>query len=163
MSRCCSTTLFVVLSATQALAQFEQGSIVGLVVDPQNAPVSGAVIQIRSSTTNVSREVTTSPSGEYNSLPLPPGPYRISVRQPGFREKAVDVSLAVSQRLQADFTLELGSVSEQVIVEATPPAIETESSDISQVKQAQEIVDLPLNTRNFTQLVQLAPGVLTGV
>ena len=54
-------------------------------------------------------------------------------------------------------------MSEQVIVEARAAAIETESSDIGQVKQAKEIVDLPLNTRNFTQLVQLAPGVLTGV
>jgi hypothetical protein len=62
-----------------------------------------------------------------------------------------------------DVALELGAVSEKVLVEAAPPAIETESSEMGQVKQAREIVDLPLNTRNFTQLVQLAPGVTTGV
>jgi hypothetical protein len=149
--------------AVRAFAQFELGSIVGLVTDPQRAPVSGAVVQIRSATTNVSRETTTSESGEYNSLPLPPGRYRLTVRQPGFGEQVIEVTLAVGQRLQADFKLELGSVSEQVVVQAAPPAIETESSEIAQVKESQEIIDLPLNTRNFTQLVQLAPGVLTGV
>ena len=75
--RRCVTALFVVLSLSPAmLAQFEQGSIVGTVADPQSAPVPGATVQIRSSTTNVSREVTTTESGEYNSLPLPPGRYR---------------------------------------------------------------------------------------
>ena len=101
------------------LAQFEQGSIVGQVNDPQGAPIAGATVQIRSSTTNVSREVTTSASGEYNSLPLPPGVYTVTVRQQGFRDKAIEVTLGVSQRLQADFAMELGTVSEQVIVEAS--------------------------------------------
>jgi len=144
-------------------AQFEQGSIVGTVTDPQKAPVANATIQIRSNSTNVSREVTTSAGGEYNSLPLPPGIYTVSVRQAGFKERAVEVNLGVSQRLQLDLALELGAVTDKVVVEGNPPAIETESSDIGQVKQAKEIIDLPLNTRNFTQLVQLAPGVLTGV
>jgi hypothetical protein len=144
-------------------AQFEQGSIVGTVTDPQKAPVSGAVVHIRSVTTNVSRDVSTSAAGEYNSLPLTPGQYTVSVRQAGFRERSAEVNVGVSQRVQADFTLELGAVTEQVVVQAAAPAIETESSDIGQVKQAREIVDLPLNTRNFTQLVQLAPGVLQGV
>lgn len=143
--------------------QFELGSVVGVVTDPAKAPVAGAVVQIRSSTTNVKREVTTSPSGEYNSLPLQPGHYVISVRQQGFRERTAEVTLGVSQRLQVDLALELGAVTEQVSVTASTPTIETASSEIGQVRAAKEIVDLPLNTRNFTQLVQLAPGVLTGV
>lgn len=156
--------LFCSVAATLPLfAQLELGSIVGQITDPQQAFISGAVVQIRSTTTNVSREVVSSSNGEYNSLPLPAGRYTISVRQPGFRERSMEVVLGVSQRLQADFTLEVGSVTDHVMVEARPAAIETQSSDIGQVKQAQEIIDLPLNTRNFTQLVQLAPGVLTGV
>lgn len=152
-----------IIAIQPARAQFEQGSVVGTVTDPQKAPVPEATVQIRSVATNVSRELVTSPTGEYNSLPLVPGPYVVTVRHAGFRDRAMEVNIGVSQRLQADFTLELGAVSEQVQVQASIPAIETESSDIGQVKQAQEIVDLPLNTRNFTQLVQLAPGVLTGV
>ncbi len=65
--------------------------------------------------------------------------------------------------MQADIALEIGSVTEQVNVSGSAPMIETASSEIGQVREAKEIVDLPLNTRNFTQLVQLAPGVLTGV
>lgn len=155
--------LFCALWGSVSFGQFEQGSIVGQVNDPQRAPIPGATVQIRSSTTNVSREAVTAASGEYNSLPLPPGVYTVTIRQQGFRDKAIEVTLGVSQRLQADFVMELGTVTEQVIVEARAAALETESSEVGQVKQAKEIVDLPLNTRNFTQLVHLAPGVLTGV
>src|SRR5713101_3249109 len=151
------------LASLSAWPQFELGSIVGLVTDPQRAPVAGATVEIRSLTTNVKREVTTSASGEYNSLPLQPGRYSVTVHQQGFREKSTELTLGVSQRLQVDFSLDLGSVTEQVNVSATAPTIETETSEIGQVRAAKEITDLPLNTRNFTQLVQLAPGVLTGV
>lgn len=164
MKRELTMKLFLALFfAAAAYAQFEQGSIVGTVTDPQQAPIANARVQIRSKTTNVTREVTTSDGGEYNSLPLQPGVYVVTIQQQGFKERSIEVSLGVSQRTQLDIALELGSVTGKVDVEGRPPSIETESSDLGQVKQAKEIVDLPLNTRNFTQLVQLAPGVLTGV
>src|SRR5688572_23382237 len=112
--------LLVVALSLSAFAQFEQGSIVGTVTDPQKAPIANATIQIRSTTTNVSREVTTSQGGEYNSLPLPPGPYTVTIRQQGFRERSAEVRVGVSQRIQMDFALELGSVTDKVTVEATP-------------------------------------------
>ncbi|MBM3726798.1 MAG: hypothetical protein FJW40_15415 [Acidobacteria bacterium] len=149
--------------AVRAYSQITLGSIVGQVTDPQKAPVAGATVEIRSLDTNVKREVATLEGGGYNSLPLPAGRYVITVRQAGFREKAVTVALGVSQRLQADFALELGQVTEQVSVSASAAVLETASSEIGQVRGAREIVDLPLNTRNFTQLVQLAPGVTQGV
>ena len=153
----------LVLASLPVRAQFEQGSIIGLVTDPQRAPIAGAAVEIRSTSTNVKREVVTSPDGEYNSLPLQPGQYIVTVKQSGFRDKSVQMNVGVSQRVQADFSLELGQVSEQVSVAAAVVTIDTESSEIGQVRGAKEIMDLPLNTRNFTQLVQLAPGVLTGV
>src|SRR5947207_12708061 len=96
------------LLSLPAWTQFELGSIVGLVTDPQKAPVAGAAVEIRSLTTNVKREVATSASGEYNSLPLQPGRYSITVHQQGFRDKSTELTLGVSQRLQVDFSLELG-------------------------------------------------------
>src|SRR6267142_6215609 len=141
------------LGSLPAWPQFELGSIVGLVTDPQRAPVAGATVEIRSLSTNVKREVTTSTSGEYNSLPLQPGRYAIAVRQQGFREQTLEATLGVGQRLQADFALQLGAVTEKVDVTASTSLIETASSEISKVRLAKEIVDLPLNTRNFTQLV----------
>lgn len=151
------------LLAGPALSQFELGSIVGLVTDPSKAPLTGATVEIRSLTTNVRREVLTNSSGEYNSLPLQPGRYEVLVTAPGFKNSASEVTLTVGQRLQADFAMELGAVTERVNVSASAAVIETASSEIGQVRASKEIVDLPLNTRNFTQLVQLAPGVLTGV
>src|SRR5262245_28446619 len=139
MRRCLRVWLVSLFLTLPNFAQFEQGSIVGQVNDPQKAPIANATVQIRSSSTNVSREVTTSASGEYNALPLPPGLYTVRVHQSGFRDKAFEVTLGVSQRLQADFTLELGTVTEQVVVEARPAAIETESSDIGQMKESKEI------------------------
>lgn len=144
-------------------AQFELGSIVGLVTDQQHAPVANAKVEIRSLDTNVTRQVTTSDNGEYNSLPVQPGRYAVVVHQQGFRDRSAEVTVGVNQRVQADFSMELGTVTEQVDVSASPVAVETASSEIGQVRPAKEIVDLPLNTRNFTQLVQLAPGVTTGV
>ncbi len=157
-----SVAVFVLLSLP-VWAQVEAGSLVGMVVDPQKSPVAGAAVEFRSLTTNVKREVVTSQNGEYNSLPLQPDRYTITVRMAGFRERSAEVTLAVGQRLQVDFPLEIGQVNEQVNVSAAPVTIETASSEIGQVRGAKEIVDLPLNTRNFTQLVQLAPGVTTGV
>src|ERR1041385_7522705 len=89
-------------------AQTELGNIVGLVLDPQKAPVSGAVVELRSLETNVKRDTATSVSGEYNSLPLPAGRYSVTVRHPGFRERVVQLTLTVGQRLQVDFNLEIG-------------------------------------------------------
>ena len=153
----------MILMTAPAWAQFELGSIVGLVTDPQQAPIAGATVEIRSLSTNVKRDAVTGGSGEFNSLPLPPGRYSVTVRQSGFRDKSVELTLGVSQRIQADFPMELSGVTEQVSVAARAATIETETSEIGQVKAAKEIIDLPLNTRNFTQLVQLAPGVVTGV
>src|SRR5262245_20133710 len=124
------------IGVARLCAQVELGSLVGMVTDPQGAPVAGATIEFRSVATNVKREVTTSASREYNSLPLQPGRYVISVRQSGFREKAAEVVLGVSQRAQVDFSLEIGQVNEQVSVSAATTTVETASSEIGQVRAA---------------------------
>src|SRR3954466_13032255 len=108
-------------------AQIEQGSVVGIVSDPQKAPVAGAAVTFRSLTTNVQREDLTKSDGEFNSLPLQPGRYAVTVKHAGFREQTVEAPLGVGQRLQIDFTLELGTVSEQVSVSASATVLETAS------------------------------------
>ena len=124
----------VLLLAAPAEAQFELGSIVGVVTDPQEGPLVGASVEIRSLSTNVIREVKTGSTGEYNSMPLQPGRYSISVKHPGFREGRTEVTLGTGQRLQADVRLELGAVTEHVNVTASAGVIETASSEISQVR-----------------------------
>jgi hypothetical protein len=142
-----------------AWAQFQFGSVVGLVKDTSQAPVPNAIVEIRSDTTNVVRRATTTTTGEYTFVSLPPDRYTLTVRHPGFRDQSRPVQLSVDQRLEADFTIEVGSVNEEVTVQAAAPLLETASTELGNVRSEKQVVDLPLNTRNFTQLVSLAPGV----
>ena len=75
-------------------AQFQFGSVVGLIKDASQAPVPGATIEIRSQSTNVARQATASPAGEYNFVSLPPDKYTITVKHPGFRDttRALELS-----------------------------------------------------------------------
>src|SRR6476646_4484199 len=90
------TRLFTaVFFATILSAQIEQGSFLGVVTDPQKSPVAGAAVEFLSLYTNVKRSTVTNATGEYNSLPLQPGRYSITVRQPGFRERTAAATLGV--------------------------------------------------------------------
>jgi hypothetical protein len=159
MFRRYSLVVCLLLLAESLWGQFEAGSIVGLVRDQQQAPVAGAVVEIRNLDTNVSRQLVTSPTGEFNSLSLSPGRYSVTVKQSGFRDAAQNINLAVGQRAGVDFNLELSSLTEQVTVAGEAPILATASSELGNVRSEKQIVELPLNTRNFTQLVYLAPGV----
>src|SRR2546423_7290772 len=130
-----------------SLAQFQFGSVTGLVKDPSQAPVPGASVEIRSQTTNVARQATTSAAGEYNFVSLPPDKYTITVRHQGFRDSSRSFELSVDQRLAADLTLEIGGVTEEVIVKGESALLETASSEVGNVRAEQQVVDLPLNTR----------------
>jgi len=114
--------------ATLCSAQFELGSIVGIVRDQSQAPVAGAKVEVRSLSTNLVRQLTTSSTGDFNSLSLPPGRYTVRVSQTGFRDKSQNIDLSVGQRAELDFALELGAVSEQVTVAAEAPLLESASS-----------------------------------
>jgi hypothetical protein len=149
----------ILFACSVVCAQFQFGSVVGFVRDSSQAPAPDAVVEIRSDTTNVVRRATTTNEGEYNFVSLPPDRYTITVRHTGFREQSRPVQVSVDQRVEVDFVLEVGSVSEQVTVEGAAPLLETASSELGNVRSEKQVVDLPLNTRNFTQLVDLAPGV----
>ena len=140
-------------------AQFDLGSVVGTVTDPGSLPITGATVELRSLTTNVTRQATTSDGGRFDFLSLQPDRYSLTVRQPGFREKTQSFELAVGQRTELDIAMDVGSVNEQITVAADAAQVETASSELSNVRTTKQVVDLPLNSRNFTQLVYLAPGV----
>src|SRR5205807_5383205 len=87
------------------------------------------------------------------------GPYALTAKQSGFKEATQNLELSVGQRLEVNVAMEVGASSQSVTVAANAVTVETASSDLSNVRTRQQVVDLPLNNRNFTQLVQLAPGV----
>jgi hypothetical protein len=140
-------------------AQFEVGSIVGLVTDPSGSVVANASVEVRETSTNASRKSTTSSTGQYDFLGLVPGTYVITVDQAGFARQSRTVRLAVSERLEVDVAVDVSATTQSVDVNTSVNTIETGSSELGNVRSQKQVQDLPLNSRNFTQLVYLAPGV----
>jgi hypothetical protein len=136
--------------------------LTGIVLDNAGALVPGARIVISNTGTNSRIELVTTADGLFVSPPLPSGAYLVEVSHPGFRTAARAVPLNVSERLGVNFTLELGAVSESVTVEAFSPVLQTEGATISTQRTEQEIKSIPINSRNFAELVRFTPGVVPG-
>jgi hypothetical protein len=159
MKRYCFVAYIAIgVLAPAAMAQFELGSVIGSVRDPSGLAMPNAAVEIRSTATNVARQTTTSALGEFDFVNLQPSRYSLAVTQKGFKEEMQTFELAVGQRLELNIAMEIGTESQSVNVDANAVMIETASSDLSNLRTNQQVVDLPLNSRNFTQLVQLAPG-----
>lgn len=159
MYRICSFAIYAVLASVPALAQFELASVVGTVKDPTGLAVPQVSIEIRNVATNTARTTATNDKGDYDFVAIQPGRYALTAKQLGFKPATRTFELVVSQRLQLDVSLEIGNATESLTVAADVVAIEAVSSDLNNLRTQQQVVELPLNNRNFTQLVQLAPGV----
>ncbi len=144
-------------------AQSDTARIVGTVTDTSGGSVAGATVAAIHTQTAIRTEVKTQSDGSYVITPLRVGNYRIEVTSQGFRKFVKpDVVLQVNQVALIDAQLQVGSVSQEIIVSAGAPILDTETSSLGQVINDRRIVDLPLNGRNFTQLATLVPGVTRG-
>jgi hypothetical protein len=152
--------LSVIVAAAPLRAQFEYGEILGTVRDASGAIVSGTKITVRGLNTNIQRTILTNDQGNYSFPDLRSETYEVSASAVGFRAaKSNPLLLRVGDRLRMDLTLEPGELSEQITVEAAAtPLLETDTSTRGQVIQSQQIEELPLNKRDYTQLVLLVPG-----
>jgi hypothetical protein len=152
--------LFLVFS-TASRAQNVQinGVFHGTVTDPTGAVVPGAKIVVRNLSSGQVREATTASNGFYTITQLAPGHYSISASKEGFSTATqADVELLVNQDLEANYTLSVGQVTQTVEVTSAPLMLKTASATLGQVVGAQQVVDLPLNGRQFTSLILLTPG-----
>jgi hypothetical protein len=137
-----------------------QGEITGVVTDSTGAVLVGAAITVTNPQTNFTRRVLTNSAGNYVFPALLPGLYNVTVTAQGFQsEIRSQVELQVEQIARIDFQLKLGSITESVEVNAGAPLLSTEDATIGTVIENRRIVDLPLNGRNFLQLVALSPNV----
>jgi hypothetical protein len=161
------TAVCVLLAAlwasTAAFAQ-DTGQITGTVHDSSGAVLPGANVTVSNKSTGLNRLTVSNSSGEYLVAGLPQGRYDISVSAPGFKEfVAHGVVLDAAQKLRVDVTLEVGAISEKVIVSGENVAqVETQSSEIASTITSTQISELELNGRNFSQLITLTPGVGNG-
>jgi hypothetical protein len=155
--------LLASLTACLSPAQIGGGSIVGMVRDASSAPVPGVQVVAHSLDTNEERIATSNGDGYYEFPLLAAGRYYLKAEVNGFRKFQVDpFMLSSGTRPQIDVALVLGDVSQKVEVTATAPLINTTTTDLGVVMSRDRIDELPLNGRNFQDLVNLQPGVTSG-
>ena len=153
---------FLLLAAGPASAQTAYGTILGSITDPSAAAIPGASVRVTNIGTNISNEVTTGAEGGYAVARLIPGQYRIEVSYAGFKTAASPaLTLLVNQNLRFDAVLEPGTVETVVEVTAVGTLIETDTSSVGKVVENKQIVDLPMVSRNFTDLIVLSPATVT--
>src|SRR3984885_13731656 len=156
-------TLFVTamsLGVTWAQSQaFSQ--IQGTVQDASASPVPGAQVKATQADTGVAREATSGNDGAYVLPNLPIGPYRLEVSKPGFSTYVqTGIVLQVATNPTVDIALKIGAVNEQVQVEANAALVETQATGVGNVMETQRIVELPLNGRVATDLIQYTGAAL---
>src|SRR2546425_4795488 len=155
-------TLFVGLTWLLLCApSFAQtlGTITGEVRDSTGAVVPGATVTVVNKATNATRTTVTNAVGLFDFPALPPGPYTVKSELEGFKTATRDVELQVQQTARVNFTLELGAISEMATVTGVSPLVDTANATIGTVIENRRIVELPLNGRNYLQLVALSPNV----
>jgi hypothetical protein len=140
------------------------GSIVGTITDPTGAAVANAKVLVTNIATNISKEITTNESGNYTVPYLRPGMYKVTVEATGFDKSVVDnISLVVAQERRVDFAMKVGVVTTQVEVNAGALSLDTDSAAVAQVVSRTQVEELPLNGRNFLNLLFITAGAVQTV
>ena len=139
------------------------GELTGEVTDSSGGVILGATITATNEGTNVSRQAVTNSAGTYSFPAMQPGIYRLRVEMAGFQSmERRGVELQVQQVARIDFRMEVGQATQTVNVEALAPLLTTENATTGTVIENKRILDLPLNGRDFLQLVALSPNVTYG-
>jgi carboxypeptidase family protein len=141
-------------------AQIDTGSIVGVVRDQSGAVVAGAAVTLKNTATGVTHVLTTNTDGEYLFAAIIPGVYSVQASAPNF-ESAIrnNIEINVQSRPAIDFTLKVGQTNQVVEVTSQTPVLQTETSDLGGVVQSEQINDLPLNGRRYSDLALLEAGI----
>jgi outer membrane receptor protein involved in Fe transport len=152
------------LSAALALPVCAQtfGEITGQITDASGAAAPGATVTATNIATNASRQTVSTDTGDYSFPSLPPGAYNVKVEKSGFKvSETKNVQVSVQQSVRLDMALAVGQVSESISVEASAAQLQTENATVGTVIDNKRIVELPLNGRNYLQLVSLTPNATT--
>ena len=144
-------------------AQSFRGGISGTVVDQSGATIAGAEVKLLGADTGLTRSVTSTSAGEFVFQDLPLGKYSVTVTHAGFQTQTTkDINVEAGKIFNVDAKLSVSSQATEVQVEANAAEIETSSTAITSVISTKTMTDVPLNGRDFTQLVKLNPGVTPG-
>src|ERR1700674_5021853 len=153
-------TMGLLLLCLPLFSQGSSGRILGTVTDQSGGVVAGATVTITDTERGVSKTPVTNEPGEYNAPTLNPGTYKVRVEAKGF--KAVErqnVVLEVGKEIRVDVSLQPGAVAETMTITESVPLVETTNATLGGTINNADINDMPLNGRNYQNLLALRPGV----
>jgi carboxypeptidase family protein len=151
----------MLLACLPLLSQTYTSRILGTVTDASGAALKGATVTITDEQRGVTRTLNTDDAGAYVAPNLDPGSYKVRAEAKGFKTvERQNVVLEVAKNALIDFALQPGNVTETVVVNSEIPLLNTVSSTLGGTLSNKEINDLPLNGRNYENLLQLRPGVI---
>ncbi len=152
--------LLLLLTSWPLFPQGSTGRILGSITDQSGGAIQGAVVTVTDLNRGTARALTTDAAGAFNAPNLLPGSYKVRAEFRGFRTvERPNIPLEVGQEIRVDLTLPPGEQTQLVTVNAEAPLIETTNAELGGTLQNQVINDLPLNGRNFENLLDLRPGV----
>ncbi len=158
--RCCHVLLLILTLTAGLHGQTYQGTIEGTVKDQSGAVVPGAMVLVTDVAKGVSRQIKTNSVGDYTAPNLEPGVYRISAEAPGFKKLIKDkIQLEVARNIRIDFDLAPGSESQTIAVTEEAPVVDLTTSTLEGTFTNNAIVSLPLQGRDWQNLVILRPGI----
>ena len=152
--------MLLIAAAPVVLAQSAGTSgLTGTVTDPSGAAVPNVTVTLTSTDTNQARTAVTGGDGQYKFTLLPPGNYKVRFAANGFKTSEVSaITLNVTESPVLNKSLEIGAQTEQVTVEATAETLQTASSTLGTVVGTSTVTELPLSSRNYTQIIGLSAG-----
>ena len=156
------SSILLLAHAAPLQAQTITATLEGRVLDSSGAVLPGATVTVVNTNTGFSRSATTSEIGEYRILLLPVGEYTVSAERAGFRREVKKVTLQIGQSAALDFTLQVGEVAQEVVVEAREALLEPTRTTVASVIVEKQIQTLPVSGRQFIDFALLAPGVNIG-
>lgn len=149
------------LAAIPVHAQDIFGAILGTVSDPAGAVLTGAKVIVTNLATGAMRTADTDGQGNYEVLSLPRGEYKVEIDAKGFKHfSRSPIDVVVGQQARVNVQMVIGEQNQQVVVNAAPPIMQTDSASLGQAVEGKAVQTLPLNGRNVLALVALVPGVV---
>src|SRR5580692_5866956 len=153
--------LALLLLSLPAYSQGSSARILGTVTDQSGGVVAGATVSVVDTERGVTRTLTTDDAGEYNAPNLIPGNYLVRVEASGFKKiERTGIALEVGKEVRVDLTVQPGEQAQTVTVTESVPLVETSNATLGGTLDNSDIVDMPLNGRNYQNLLALRPGVM---
>lgn len=156
----CACMLFLIFAALPQAQGQQQATLAGIISDPSGAVIPEVTVRVTNIETRVTTTAVTNSTGYYLVANLAPGNYTVAAEKKGFKVATkTGLTLEVAQSAAVDMRLEVGQISEKVVVSAAAPLLTTSDATVGQVIGPTTMVEMPLNGRNYFNLAQLAPGV----